>query len=625
MIKGTSSGVAHMRRFNALYRFTGFLFGVGFLLLFRSSSSTGVKAVLLLFAVAFLLTAALRVLGFFLVSLPDGHCKRLAVAVALVAASLYYLLHSQSVFWSAFAWLFLLTGIPGVIATLQRILLDVFMLNHLLKSHRRGVSPKLPVPLVYLLAEPGFGVYYSHRLVATIMQSLWRYRHLPAETGLSVYAGPQLSVKRTSFLSLPRQRAMLFILVSDSVRRYSIEFRKWVARQAAAFIALRTPFGIEDPNKRSFDEEARNGFRVTPGPTFDLWVRSRGKGELPADVRSDQVIDINWTVRAEPMGDFIAPLINRLASTAIPTAASDRTLPERLRSLIQEISTDALPPIADCYLRFRLAQSDVERFLSLLDSIECLIRFSAVVLLAEAWPQENKDADYPTLTGGPITLGGWIKLLKELVHSPSGPNELQQEVRRFWTSGILQCQTRLVTRAEQRTLLIPDKDRGTQLEWLEWLNHFRNVTKGHGVIEEKLVSPFWHDLHETFLLMISQMRSLNLSSTVVGWRSGGKEIPLRGWLRDGSRQGHHFLQPSMEQEMFALLKPQQGQPFALYPLVIIRSWDVLVWDSTRNKEQTVEFLNYASGEREQIRLSESLGGHPYRLWREVTMAVAQST
>lgn len=55
--------------------------GISMFLLFLSVSSTGGKSILLLFAVAIILSGIFRLLNFFLISLPEGHCKRLASSV----------------------------------------------------------------------------------------------------------------------------------------------------------------------------------------------------------------------------------------------------------------------------------------------------------------------------------------------------------------------------------------------------------------------------------------------------------------------------------------------------------------------------------------------------------------
>lgn len=151
--------------------------------------------------------------------------------------------------------------------------MEGFVLRALLKAYKKREIPDLPVPFVYVLAEPGFGVWYSHRLVSKIINSLWKHRYLPVESRLSVY-NPQLSKKKSSYLWKHRQRGMMLFLVSDSVRRYSISFRKWLTSQAAAFMVVNTSFGVAESYKETFNDETTNGYQICPGPTFTIYLRS---------------------------------------------------------------------------------------------------------------------------------------------------------------------------------------------------------------------------------------------------------------------------------------------------------------------------------------------------------------
>ncbi|GFP32524.1 hypothetical protein HKBW3S42_00828, partial [Candidatus Hakubella thermalkaliphila] len=456
------------------------LSGTGMFFLFLSVSSTGWKSISLSFAVALILLGIFRLLNFFFISLPEGHCKRLSSSVGGFSAGLFYILHGQSIVWIALSWVLLLRGFWGLVSALQRILVDGAVLQALLKAYKKREIPNLPVPFVYVLAEPGWGVYLSHRLVTKIINSLWKHRYLPVESRLSVY-NPQPSKKKSSYLWKHRQRGMVLFLVSDSVRRYSSSFRKWLASQAAAFMVVHTSLGVDESYEETFNDEATNGYQICPGPTFTL-------GPV---TRADQNLECIQGSGDRQFDNVIAPLVSRLASTALPTAASDARLTKEARFQIQEIATCGLPPIADCYLRFRLAQSDVERFLSSLDCIESLIRCSVIVLLINRWSYIGTDVSDKQLATRPPTLGAWINLLQKLATTVV-PNELDNGLCAFWKGDMFQVQAELVNEVSKTGLSLADRRRSNQLDWLEWFRDLRNVTRGHGVVEEKTVAPLWH-------------------------------------------------------------------------------------------------------------------------------------
>ena len=133
-----------------------FLSGIGALLLFLSVNSTGWKSISLLFAVAGILLGIFRLLNFFFISLPEGHSKRMAISTGIFSGAIYYLLYGQSIIWTALSWLLLFYGVGGLFTAFQRILVEKAMLRALIKAYKKERLPNLPVPFVYVLAEPGW-------------------------------------------------------------------------------------------------------------------------------------------------------------------------------------------------------------------------------------------------------------------------------------------------------------------------------------------------------------------------------------------------------------------------------------------------------------------------------------
>jgi hypothetical protein len=602
-------------RWNFLLSVITFLAGTGALLPFLFFDSVGLKTIFLLFGIALILLAILRWLSLLFISLPEGHCKRLATSAGVFSAGLYYLLAGQLTIWIALAWILVIVGFLAILTALQRILVELEVLKRLSSDYERGAFPTIPVPFVYVLAEPGLGVYLGQRLVAKIMRSLWEYRYLPAESGLTLYIGSKRSDKWwRRYLWKYRQRGMILFLVSDSVRRRSIDFRQWLTRQAAAFVVIHTPLGEDDLDTGLLNSEVHYGYQLCPGPTFTIYARPLGKSAGPSAFEGDQVLECSWGLQNRSLESIVAPLTNRLASTVLYVTASDAQLSKEARTVIQEITAYALPPIADCYLRFRLAQSDVERFLSLLDCIECLVRCSVITLVSNQWNQMNTDVSYKELVGRPPTLGTWVGLLQKLTKIEA-VNELDRELCNFWKVDMLQVQKRLTNEVSKTRLPLSETRGSSQLDWLKWFRDLRNMTRGHGIVVEDSVAPLWHGFHETFLRMVLSLRSLTLSSVLIAAEPNGGQVPLRGWLRGGYRPCTESFRESPESNAVAVLRLPSKQALLLHPLAAIHGNNVLLWDCVRKEEATIELLNYASWDRERLPFSKFSESDPYIIWK----------
>jgi hypothetical protein len=384
------------------------LIGIVALLLFIWVDPAGWKALLLSFAVMFILESILRLSVLPLFSLPEGDCYRLATSAAIASGALYYILCGQSVICIAPSVILLLWGAMGLLSQLQGILAQGIMLRALLKAHEEGESPDLVAPLIYVLAEPGVGVRSGYRIVIKALSSLMKHRNLHCK------------IK-------PGLPPMLYIL-SDSVRRYPVSFRKWAVSQAAAFLVIRTSMATGSLME-TFDDEAKSGYQTCPGPTFMVYLRIPPDDSPLPMTAADQILE--QTVKHRIVdSSLVTHLTDRLASTAVPIGVSDTQLTEEGRSLIKDVATGAVPPIADCYLRLRLAQSDVERFFSLLEAFECLVKCSVIVLLVNRWDQTGKDVSSIQLAGRPPTLGDWIYFLEKLTDTIV-PNGLAEEICSF--------------------------------------------------------------------------------------------------------------------------------------------------------------------------------------------------
>jgi len=592
------------------------LLGLVLFLFFINVNSIGLKTLFLFFGVVITFWAIFEWLNILFASLPTGHYRRLAVSFGILSIGIYNVIYNQSLIWAALAWILTIIGILSVIVQIQRTLFEFGMLRMLLRAykHKQTSLPDLGIPFVYIQAEPGMGVHLAQRLVGNIMKSLYKHQYLSPKSELTVFTGFRHSMSGR-YMWKRRNRAMVIFIVSDSVRRLPVEFRKWLVSCAAAFIVFRAPYDTDEPYSESFEEEANSGYDLCLGPTFTILVNPPMEVKShPSYVRGDQVLEYSWDLHDLSLDSVIAPLSNRLASTALPIVASDSRLDIEKRRIIQEIATSGLTPVANSYLSFRLAHSDVERYESLINCIESLIRCSTIILIINRWNNLNKDENFKNIKwlmeGGNIpTLGTWVYALGDLTESPMSI-EIDEEVCSFWKGGISQKQRLLINKVDETGLYSINHKEETQLGWIKWFTKLRNVTKGHGSVKETSIGPFWHILHEIFLEMVSQLQPFTISSYLVAIEPNGKEVVLRGWLRDKSK--YNFNPKNSEHETRVFLKLPSNQLIPLFPLVIVKESTVFVFDHLDKKE--IELLNFGSEERTSLRFPESSKINLFDIW-----------
>lgn len=603
-------------RWNLLFGGVFFLLGIASIVCFLSLSAIGWRSLALFFSICLTLEGIFRTLVFNLSEIPQGHSKRLISATALLSSAIYYAISGKIIVFVVFSWWLIVLGALGFLSAIQGIIIEGRVLRGLLKRYKKKTSEKYVFPFVFVLAESGLGVWFGNRLITKTICSLVKHRYFSTSEDLIL---PQFYKHRHSYLWKYRYHMPMAFLISESVRRYPIEFQKWLTVQASAFVVVRTAIRVHESlernfDERNFDERAEHGYRLSPGPTFMVYLRSPiGDIDLPEDM-ADHKFDCIAKVRGRHLDAVIAPLVDRLASTAFPTAVSDIRLSENSRYLIQEIASSALPPLADCYLRFRLAKSHVERFICLLDGIECLIKCSVLFMLVEQWIYFDTNVNEKMLTGKP-TLGSWVKFLRTLVAHKVPSREVYVDLCSYWGGHISEAQNCLIEKAIEKDLPLPRADTMSRLDWLKQFTDLRNVTKGHGTLTEESIISLWHPLHEIFLEMISDLRPLTLSSVLGAKGQDDKWIPLRGWFRGGRRVGSETIKTPVEHYMPTTLKLPSDQLIPLYPLVIIQNNRVLLWDHSKKSEGMIEFLDYTSGNRHPLPCSEFTNVDPYKVWK----------
>jgi hypothetical protein len=368
------------------------LFRIGLCLpllaLFLWTTSPAFKSCLLFLASMFFFMGSLVLLAFVSPTLAEANVKRLAGAIAFLISSVFYLASGTAPAFLAFAWLMLGFGVLGFVASAQRLVADSLFFGVVTKRFKERAHLDFVLPIVYVVGEPGWGEYFSHRLAAKLAHCLARYQFRPQDMMRTINRDSTPPTALSARLRRLRGGGTLaYFIISDTVRRFGEEFQTWMFDSCSALILVRRPLEISNEETyREFKRVAMQGLLRTPGPTFDLRVSPLVFGHelgTSSDFLSSAA-DVAQTVQgsgAGNLGTAIAPLVQRLSSSIIPMHWADSRLPVSLRRMAEGWSKNALSPVADLYLRLRLAQSDVERFLISLEGIELLIKISAIGLL----------------------------------------------------------------------------------------------------------------------------------------------------------------------------------------------------------------------------------------------------
>lgn len=411
----------------------------------------------------------------------------------------------------------------------------------------------------------------------------------------------------------PGKRAF-FLLMESSFRRFPRDFLAIAMRRIPCLLFLTE---IDTQQDAMNFKSVVGKYDVCPGLIFEVLLL-RDLYELPPHMERKGVelfplVFSSEEHEREQMREFISSLRDRLEATVIPIGESDEQLPHKLHELVHIVATRTLPPLANCYLRVRLAKSNLERFLCLLDCIEVVIKMSAIYLLVAQWRCGGNPAlvQLHTQLHRPA-LGHWIRVLRTLISSAPCEDILSQNVTAFWEQPLGMTPQQLISDANDLGLAYLGKLPRINLEWLEWFSWLRNVTRAHGVINENIASTLWHSFHETFLQMVAGLSLLVSDSQLVAATTGQEPLVLSGWTKSmGDADEGGIIQP-LTKSLVSLRTPAPKNAIvSLYPFLLQQGPSVLLWNAVHNN--SVEFIDYHLGKNPRLVLS---GTNPYDLWRE---------
>jgi len=500
--------------------------------------SIALGAISIFFGLRLLLPAALRCTVRWVPSWTHGP---LSAALGCVSAAGLYLARGGG--W--LGWIVLVAGIVG--CTLAAGWILALHIAPLRAAYGSWMSKSLPhFAFVYVEAESWIGDLYA----CEILRRSRRFR----------------SAMLVPFLS------------SECLKGAPREFRQWIRRHASAFVFIRAPFAL-----LPLDDQIRTDLMLCAYSTFSVVVSIAGDTGPGEHAPADELLATGAKPDERVHLDVLGPVMHRLEVTSIPLRDSDAQMPPALRDVAMRLAASGLPPLADAYLRVRLAQSQVERFAALIDAVEVVLRCSVLVLHAghstELWARHDRPM-----------MGTWVNWLEDYVALPGPLTAMAEHLRAFWAMcEVSASQAELIDLAAQQRLVDVPSQPLTQLKWIRWFAHFRNATRGHGVLEEQGVAQCWHALHRVFLELVAHVNGLALSPLeLVG--ANEARAQLGGWVRNQHR--------SLVLNEAALAAPPRSvfsQSVELTPYCRVEGISVLLWASGVGANAT--FVDFRSGER----------------------------
>ena len=356
------------------------------------------------------------------------------------------------------------------------------------------------------------------------------------------------------------------------------------------------PVPVRSFLRRSADEldteklRAIRALHFCSGPSILLLPGGSRHPSEPKAQRGYESVVMFGRASARPA---VSEITRVLAATCIPMRYLDRALTASCARAIGDISDRGLAPLADAYLRFRLSSSEVERFLCLFDCFEVLIKYSVFLFV-------DGNLSALTIQHKVPPLGKWKDWLIGYVNKSSAPpgstsrDPLSDQLRTAWRGDLSEAVRQLRSGVDRFGIhvdrLAQDK---SWYEWMWWLNDLRNVTKGHGGMDERVAASLLPLFHAALLDLIAVLRPLSLDSHLVRICEDGTEVVLKGWLR-GARRSSTLQAKTITRSMTVneeLRTDPRTKDHALHGCVVISLNSVLTWHSRREQDMYIDYLS----------------------------------
>ncbi|HTY11523.1 MAG TPA: hypothetical protein VMF88_10665 [Bacteroidota bacterium] len=431
------------------------------------------------------------------------------------------------------------------------------------------------------------------------------------EHGAPGFYGLKILRKLRTAIMMQAMNTPFFFVNVDSFGRRSTDLTLEAINRTQALLLI---VSAKDRPSNEFKLTIQNYMRICTGRIFVIQVEStlkistsifEGRGIqtfnfLPSSEEADR----------QRISSIISELTNGLTSTAIPIGKSDDELPSELLLQIRLLSTEGIPCLANNYLRFRLSQSNTERFLNLLDCIEVILKLSVMYLSVSQWTRAAANNAYRYDLDQP-GLGRWIDLVKTLV--PASTNDdIIQCIKNFLRQSPHEVAKKVIEDISVEGLKWTGSQPTTYLEWLKWFRWIRNITRGHGTVEEDQIAAHWHGFHAIFLDMVLRLDPLLIKCSFVPSMKPFDANVIKGWQRTSDVTGTaHEEDHSWEPLSLIVKKEDTNVSYSVYPFAILKAGDVLFWNGA--KKGIVEYMNFTSGKPHAF--DDFQGTKPYDLWK----------
>ena len=397
----------------------------------------------------------------------------------------------------------------------------------------------------------------------------------------------------------------------ESFQRYSVDFTLAAVKRTQALLLI---LSVRDQRSTEFKLALQNYIKICTGRIFVIQIEAplrRSSSILEGrGIGTYNFVPSTQELERKKISSIISELTDGLTSTAIPIGKSDDKLPSELLPEIELLSTEGFPCLANNYLRFRLSQSNTERFLNLLDCIELIIKISVMYLSVSQWTRVTANNAYRYDLNKP-GLGRWIDLVKTLIPESTDDNIIQC-IKNFLKHPPHDVGKSMVGDITIEGLIWTGSQPTTYQEWLDWFLWIRNITRGHGTVEEDHIAAHWHGLHVIFLDMVSRLDPLLIKCVLVPTMKPSDANVIKGWQRTSASTGTREKEDHRWEPLSLIVKKEgTSVSYSVYPFVILRAGDVLFWNGA-NKE-LVEYMNFTSGKPYSI--DDFNGTKPYDLWK----------
>jgi hypothetical protein len=521
------------------------------------------------------------------IKVPSHSTMSLCAYFSLAVGSLRYVYYGKSTIYVSLAILLLIVSIYGLIKSLYFAVTISYIVKRISKNNTTIGSCYINTP--YVLSRSSLPPRFIGNFFFMINQLIWRFKYSEhvvdiekrqsandKKTRLSMIF-QEISGEITYFISKFRHRAFFVFIEIGDIQSCSTEIKERILINSSGYIAILPSYSI-----LSDDPEIHRECHLCPGPSIIITLDYHEQLQAKIlRVQGYEIIDADLSdFEPQSIGNIVANVTKLLSDTSSFLNSSDSNLTTNHRRLIADIAANGFPPIADTYLRFRLSKSNVERFLNILDGFEALVKLSAIILLSNELAIGNSVSDYTTTLSKPPSFGVWIGLLADLLkrETKTGPINI---IKSFWHTPTSEISCKLLDAVNGCGFVWRGQAPKSFLQWLNWLVWLRNVSKGHGGVEEKSIGPSIHSFHE-----------------MVGLDEVRNKYELKGWIRGEVRSSLQEM-GSILPNPYLAVKSSNDRMLALYPFIIIRGCRCLIWNST--KDTNMEFVDCSTGHIERVK------------------------